>query len=237
MAISSRRAGAARLRQAVDAYRTEQKDKLDQHARAVLDRLAGSPKAAKAFEGLWKEGRGPRIISSPRSNYSPEQKAAELVTICIEADGYARAFGLEIAKAETVLVRAERFDKAVAELRKFVAEVAEQRVQVPSSVLTLSIFDPPADISALKDALDLIARWIDWSRGVAEANIAQLGATRKRRSKEAADKTAADNAAIWCLGAQVRTVVGWPHWQEVAVLAQVILKTEVDRRARAPRRA
>jgi len=208
------------LGEAIKAFRAEGMDQLDKPALELLARLEKSSEATKAFERLMKERRPPRIISPPRSNYNSQQKAAELLTICIAADGCVRNFRLEIAKAETTLVRAVRLDRAIAELRKF---VGEQRHQVPSSVWGLSAFEPPADIAALKYAVDLIARQIEWSRGVANATIAQLGATRKRRSKEAAY-----NAAIWCLGAQVPTVIGWPPWQEVADLAQVILKTEVS---------
>ena len=76
MAVSSRRAGVSLLRRAVDAYRAEQKDKLDTVALALLDRLAGSPEAAKAFERLKLKDR---------------HAEADLIT-CIDADDLACTF-------------------------------------------------------------------------------------------------------------------------------------------------
>lgn len=234
MPVSSRQAAVPRLREVILAYRAEHTT-LEQRASKLLARLQQSDVAAKAFKRLMHGAaaferilqKGPPfpsdvVISPPRCNYTKEQKAAEILTICIEADGVARDFPLWIAKAETTLERAKRLDKAAAKLRSLVAKFDEQKVQVPSSVLGLSIFDPSADIAALKHALNSFTRRIDLSRGAAEATIAQLGATRKRRSKE----KPAHNAAIWCLGAQIRTVVGRPRWKEIAGLANVILETD-----------
>jgi hypothetical protein len=154
-------------------------------------------------------------------------------------DRTARNFRLEITKAETTLVQAERLDEAAAKLhaklRKFVADVAEcyalggqtlagwrEQASLPQDSPPVSIFEQPS--VDLQHTFDTIARWLAWGKGIASAEVARLGATRKRRSKE----KPAHNAAIWCLGAQVCTVVGRPHRNEVAELAQVILETEVS---------
>jgi hypothetical protein len=209
MGISSRGAGARRLREAINALRAERTDKLDRRADELLARLVTSPDAAKAFERLsLKDGH----------------KVAEVLAICIETDDLARTFPKWVAKVEKALVSTEQLDKAVAHLREFISEVDEQKVPLLSDLLSHSIFEPPASIEVLKHALDLIARRIDWGRGVAELALAQIGATRKVRNKEAAEI-----AAIWFLAARLHGAVGKPHLSEVADLAEVILRTEVSK--------
>ena len=86
MAASSRRAGASKLRDAIQTYLSEQQKALDQWAREMLAWLADRADAAKAFERLkLRDGRAPHIISLPRSHYDGQRKAAEILTICIQA--------------------------------------------------------------------------------------------------------------------------------------------------------
>jgi hypothetical protein len=56
-----------------------------------------------------------------------------------------------------------------------------------------------------------------------EGAFAQFGATRKTKIE-----TAPRNAAIWAVAEAVKLCTGKPHYREVADLASVILKTEID---------
>jgi hypothetical protein len=101
---------------------------------------------------------------------------------------------------------------------------------------SLSVFEPPADNDAMKRALDLIARAIEWRCGIAQANLAHLGVNRKAHTKNAAE-----NAAISILAAGIYDAVrppplpverqgkhvADPNLAEIADLAQVILRTEI----------
>lgn len=223
MPVSSRRAAVPRLREVIAAYRAEHAT-LEQGARNLLARLQQSDAAAKAFARLMRGAadferilqKGPPYpsdvqISPPRCNYTLQHKAAELLTICIEAESNARAFRLENAKAKTMSARADRLDKAVAkldaQLRKFVADVAEayvlagqtlagtpQQPSLPHDAPPVSIFERPSvDLHSvdLQHAFDAIARWLAWGKGIADAEIARLGATRKHKDEGAATQYAA----------------------------------------------
>jgi len=217
MAPIPRRAGTRCLRQAVDAYRTEQQGRLNQAAVKLLARLADSRDASKAFARLKLTHTRPEVC---------------LLSACIEADKVARTFHQRITKQKDVLGRAKRWQEALGVLRKFVAEVAASEAMCEEvagfDLWSLSIFEPPAKRAELVNALDLIAASIDWRRGIAEANIAHLGATRDAHIREAAE-----NAAIWVLAAGVYDATrkaplpGRPHLSEVADFADVILRTKL----------
>jgi hypothetical protein len=218
MAISAQRAGAVRLKGAINAYRFKGADKLRKPALELLARLSDSPDAATAFYRL-------RLTLD---------QAVEVLTICIEADDLFRTFPRRIRNAEKNFQLAENLGQAVAKLRKFAPEFHGQKVPLPSDLAGLPQFDPPADIAAVKDALRLIARWIDWGRGVAEITLAQIGTTRKTQPKQAAE-----NAAIWYLCARVQSVAGKPvgvnkrdrrrlYWPEITDLAQIVLGIELS---------
>lgn len=83
---SSRRAGAPRLRAAVEAYRIEHKGKLDQHALAVLRRLTKSSYAADAFKSL---------------KLKDCRVAERILTACIEAEQLARTFSTWLIRLRT----------------------------------------------------------------------------------------------------------------------------------------
>ncbi len=199
------------LREAVDAYCAERKGKLDKEARELLARLVDSSDAAKAFGRLKLKDR---------------RAEACILTACIEADNIARTFLRRIEKQKDLLVRAKRWDEAVAILRN---EVADRKEPLNLDIWSLSIFEPPADNAALEHALDLIASSIKWQRGIAEANLAYLGATRNTGIKQAAE-----NAAIWIVAAGVYDAArkppmpGKPHLRQVADLAEVILGTAIS---------
>lgn len=261
MSASPRRAAVPLFREVIAGYRAEH-PALDQHANDLLGRLRQSDDATKAFKQLMLGAadfdrvlaRGPPYpkkwcISPPRCNFTKEQKAAELLTICIGAEELARTFQREITKAQAILTRADKLAKDVtklhaknaadfhARLRKFIDDIAKsyalgaqtlaggrEQASLPHDSPPVSIFERPAiALHSVNPQLDLdaINRWLDWGKGVASADLARLGVSRKDIAE-----TAKEGAAIWWLGAQVRTVVGRPHWEEVAQLASVILKKD-----------
>jgi hypothetical protein len=211
------RAVVPSLREAIKAYCAEQK-KLDKPALELLNRLDKSPSAAEAFERLKLKDR---------------RAEACVLTACIEAEDIARTFDQRVKNQKDVSMRAKRWNEAVAVLRKFASEVAEKKaplrvVLAGLDLWSLTIFEPPADEEALTRALDLIASFIEWRRGIAEANIAHL-ATRKRGIKRAGE-----NAAIGVLAAGVYDaarkppLTGKPHLRQVADLAEVIFGTAAE---------
>jgi hypothetical protein len=225
MAITSRRAGVPRLCDAIDTYRTEQKDKLDQWALKLLVRMAKSSDAGAAFE----------LLKLDRRNVTP------FLVTCIQAENLARTFPQRITKAKMTLIRAEPLGKAVAALRTFVDEhIVEQKNPPAFDPLSMSGASEllgrtaePADSVALerglyqivevKRALYWIADWIETDRRLAKHNMFRFGATRKSQIKQARQ-----NAAIKWLAEGVRRVSGKPHLPAVADLAQVIVGTEVS---------
>ena len=208
MAVSPIPRQARRLREAIEAYRTGRTDGLSGPARELLDRLYDSDEAAKAFERL--------ELKQP-------QQEAEVLEICLEADELTRTFPQWQSSAEALIDRAKTAEKTIAQIHKFIDGV-EPKVPLPSDLLTLSIFDPPADIAKVRGALELVADWIDWRRGIAEFSLAQCGITRKARTPEAIE-----NTAIWWLGSRIQGVRGKrENWSDLADLAQVVLQSEIS---------
>ncbi len=208
MVISSRRAGASRLREAVDAYRAEQKDKLDKPALALLDRLADSPDAAKLCE----------ICEGLKSD------EASFLTLCIKVEQVARTFPAHIKAEQKMLARLKRLDKAIADLREFVAE--ETKGPPPASDLLTrwtGFRGGDAIVAAILRGLDLIVKLIEGRRYIVNTTAPWLGATRDKHHKEAAN-----NAAIWHVADAVRRATGKAHREKVAELAQVILEADVS---------
>ena len=220
MVISPRPAGAARLRKAVDAYRDEQKEKLDEWALALLDRLADSSDAAKAFELLELESR----------NVTP------FFLTCIQAENLARTFTQRITKAKMELTRAESLGKAIVALREFVdGHIAEQQSLPPFDPLSMwgtsELLGQPADrtesaalqrglrdLLEMKNVLSSIAGSIVLGRRLAERNMLRFGANRKSQIKQAGQ-----NKAIRWLADGVRRATGKRHVREITDLAEVIL--------------
>jgi hypothetical protein len=115
----------------------------------------------------------------------------------------ARNFRRQAQQQKDALSRSKQWDKALGKLRNFVADIADEneslRIELPNQDLwSLSIHEPPADNNSLNRALDLIAQAIEWRCGIAQANLAHLGITRKMHTEKAAE-----NAAIWVLAAGV----------------------------------
>ena len=210
MAISSRRAGASHLRDAVEVYRAEQKDKLDAPALALLDRLANSHDAAEAFERLKLKDRPAWRVSAQHA----------FLTLCIWTEQLARTYPERISVERKMPPRLKRLEKAVAELRRF---VAEQTTPPPASdLLTVWIGGrTPATAAAMIRGLDLIGNLIKTRREMGKHYTARLGATRKQKHP-----SAAKNAAIEVLAKGVRQLSGKPHRRDVVELAQVILETD-----------
>ncbi len=191
MAPNSRRAGAPNLRDAIDTYRADLNGNLDQPARKLLNRLANNPDAAKAFERLKLKDR---------------REAAKVLTTCLQAEDLGRTFSQRITKAKMALIRLERLGKSVTGLRKFVGELVAEHDNNPTfDLLTAKIFEPPANIAAMKQGLDLIADRIEAGRRVANEDVLRLGATRKSQIKQAKQ-----NAAVGWLAEGVRRIIRNP---------------------------
>jgi hypothetical protein len=207
------------LSDAIDAYRTEYERKLDKQALDLLSRLAESTDASKVFKRLRPKSR---------------RAEADLLAACIEADILVRKFPQSVQKQKDALSRSKRWHKSLTELQRFVSEIAKEKESLRLGLAqfdlwSLSVFEPPLESEALKNALDLFAHTIEWRCGIAQANLAHLGATR-----DAHVKKAAENAAIWVLAAGVYDAArepplpGRPHLREVADLAEVILEAAIS---------
>jgi hypothetical protein len=188
----------------------------------VLERLAASDDAAEAFDRLKLNDRRAEM---------------HVLAACIAADYGARNFRSLVAKQQ-VAERVKRWNKAVADLRKLVVELAEEkeppRLGFVPGFWSLSILQPPADNEMLSQALDLIASSVEWRQAIAKANRAQLGVTRNAYMKQAAAR-----AGVWVLAAGVDAATRKPlltgkphpkdaHLQEMADLANVVLETAVE---------
>jgi hypothetical protein len=222
MSISSRRAGASRLCEAVDAYRAEQnklnkKAKLEEWALELLDRLARSPEAAEAFGRLkLKDGR-----------------ERDFLMLCILVGQLAREFPARISTEQKMLARLKRLDKAIAKLRSFVEEqmtqfsdfVIPQFYPIPAWGFIKTIGGSPDDfkaVNAMTGGLDLIAKLIEKRRHIGKTVITAWRATRKTHPRNAAYL-----AAIKILGNGTRALTGKAHKRELRELAPMILGTDL----------
>jgi hypothetical protein len=102
-------ASKKRLQVAIDAYRAKAGDDLDQHGHKVLDRFAADERAADAFAKFNVD----------------DAAAASILTACIEGDLLRRTFPDRISAEQAMLARLEQLDKAIADLRTFVAELSQ----------------------------------------------------------------------------------------------------------------
>jgi hypothetical protein len=120
MAVSSRRAGALRWIEAINAYCAEQKGDLDKSALELLKRLANNPKAAEAFGQLKLDDR----------------KVVPFLRTCLQAEDLARnKFSEWMAAAEKTLEDTGRLKSAVETLRRYVDEkiTEHSRIKTPAS--------------------------------------------------------------------------------------------------------
>lgn len=225
--MRSEQTGARSLTDAINTYRTEHEKKLNKKALDLLSRLAKSTDASEAFRRLAPKGR---------------RAEAGFLAACVEADNLARNFPRRVQRQKDALSGSKKWHKALAELRSFAAEMSEEKEPLRLGLAnldlwSLSVFEPRADNNAVKQALDLIARAIEWRLGIAQANLAHLGVNRKAHTKKAVE-----NAAIWILAAGVYDTarapplpverrgkhVADPNLTEIADLAQVILGVEIS---------
>jgi hypothetical protein len=192
------RRGATLLREAVDAYGTEQKGKLEQPELELLARLADSREAAEICERL-------------------ELQEASFLTLCITTKHLARTFWEHVDREREMSAKLERLEKAVAVLRLFVAD--ETKPPPSSDIFTPWMgFRGRDAVPAISRGLDLVAKLIEGRRGIASIAPSRRGETRDKHHREAPN-----NAAIWCLADAVRRATGKPHRREVVELVQVIL--------------
>lgn len=203
-----RRASVGCLREAIDAYSAVQKDNLDARAHLLLDRLANSSEAAKAFERLKLKDR--------------RAEAGILIT-CIDADDLACTFPQRIIKAEKTKKRMLRLLTPAFELCQFVAELIDEQQNPPAlDLLSARIFEPASNISEMWHGLSLIIDHLSAKWRSAKEDVLRLGATQKWGIK-----LAGENAAIGWLAEGVRRVSGRPNYRVVRDLAEVILNIEL----------
>jgi hypothetical protein len=190
------------LRKAVDAYRGEQ-EKMETWAHELLDRLAGSDEAVKAFEGLkLNDGRERRFLM-----------------LCILVAQVASEFPKRVWTEQKMLKRLKGLDQAITALCSF---VNEQRLSLPQlDPFPMWLF-PPDDVVAMKRGLALIAEAIEKQKTV----MAEFGATRKKRQKHAPNI-----AAIKLLAEGVRRLTGKLHEPETREFALVILGSELPEKS------
>jgi hypothetical protein len=187
-----------KLRETIDAY----EHLFDQRALKALSRLAENSDAAEAFERLKLKNTGDGVL---------------MLGGYIEAERLLREFPQRVDKWNNTLTRMEQLASHLAELRKFVDELAD-RARLHSIFATFE----RQDAAAMKRGLKLIDNKIQARRRSIIEVTPQYGVTRKRQSKEAAE-----NAAIWMLAEGVRRITSKPHMREVADLAEALLGKEV----------
>jgi aldehyde:ferredoxin oxidoreductase len=188
----------AKLSETIDAH----KHLFDQRALKSLSRLAESIDAAEAFERLKLRTTGDGFL---------------ILGEYIEAEQLLKELPQRVAKWDATLARMEKLASHLAELRKFVEELAEG-ARLQSMFATFE----RQDVAAMKRGLNLVDNKIQARRRAIIEVTPQFGVTRKRQSKEAAE-----NAAIWMLAEGVRRITGKPHVREVADLAEALLGKEI----------
>jgi hypothetical protein len=192
-------ASAIKLREVIDEYN----DYFGQCALKSAARLSESSDAAEAFERLKLKNAGDSFL---------------ILAAIIDAEQLFKEFRQQVTKANSTLARMERLANAHAELRKFVAELAEG-ARLHSLFATIE----RQDVAAMKRGLKLIANKIEAKQCAVKEITPRLGITRKTQGKEAAE-----NAAIWMLAKAVRSITGKPHVREVADFTQALLRKEVS---------
>jgi hypothetical protein len=191
--VTRERAGATKLREAIDAYDVF-KDHCDPAELKSLARLAASRDAAKVFERLkLKDDDGTLIVG-----------------VWIEASQLFHSFSQRIKEANEFFERMGPLDTAVAQLRYFISTEIKKQSEWRASEQN--------KVAAMERGLELIADKIKAKRSSVEEMMVHFGITRKIQSKEAAE-----NAVIWYLAQAVRRITGKPHFAEVTDLAQVLL--------------
>lgn len=216
MAMNSRRAGARRLRQAINAYRTEQQGKLNHQGLELLERLANSSDAAKAFERLkLKDGHERKFLM-----------------LCILVEELARTFPARISTGRKMPARLKRLDEAISNLRLFLQEQMKQPfLLIPKTGLLPMwglhpIMVSPDDfdaVNAMMRGLHLIEDLIETRRRACKTVMSAWRATRKKHIENAPNI-----AAIRFLAEETRRLTGKPHKQELHELAPVILGADLS---------
>jgi hypothetical protein len=220
-------AAKAALRKAVEAYRTKYEDKLDAPARELLERLAGCPAAADAFNGLdW---------------LSQADHTMLFLGACIEAEQLARTFRLLKRSVQKELEQVPELRKAAGLLRGFLGdkktgiiskrkEPSESDPRLPHLLAWQSV--PLDQIEAMGSGLALLEMRIEGAEHVAKWNLSRLGVTQKSK-----DKNAGRVAAIKWFANRVKELkklatgdlrIPNPDMKQIADLAQVILGGDVS---------
>jgi hypothetical protein len=240
-------------RKTIEAYRAQHNEELDEHAGKVLERLAGSHEAVKAFERLkpkddseaaiirarqWARTRGylkrlkkgnPEVVKAIEQLKPVKAVDGQgaIIRACIEAENLARTFPerAKKAKGRSKRRRRERLSDAAATLRSFLNEIISEQ-QKPLDPLWIRP-KAPEDVAAMRLGLATFERWIEYvEEHVAELNLFRLRVSRKSEAPSKA-LSAGQFAAIGRLAEEVKRVTGKAHYEEIADLAGVIFGTEV----------
>jgi hypothetical protein len=203
MGFSSRQARSARLREAINVYRAEQRDRLDTHAGALLDRLTAEGGAGDAFLRL---------------KLRDAQKEANFLSLCILVEQLARRFQTLIKDEHKALKRLIKLDKCVTELRSFVWEQAFLPPTYDLLTETAATRLPGIDRLAILNALDKISALMAARRQIAERATWSLGATRKKHYK-----SASTIIALRHLVTGVQLLTGRAHHTVIRQLAPLIV--------------
>jgi hypothetical protein len=226
MSIRSQQAATARLREAIEVYRAKPKIPLDKSGGELLDRLADSDDARKAFALLRLKDR---------------KQERNFLFVCIVAERLARRFPELIGNEEKMPKRLLRLKKASSDLRLFV----EEQTSPPPAPDALSVWDGMARALRLEQAtpdrpsfgllrvvgrfaphhtaemirgLNMMDSLIEIREILGRMQPKWLGATRDKRHKNASILL-----GIGCVAVGVRELTGKAHKAEIRGLAPVIL--------------
>jgi len=168
---------APRLRGAIERYRAQHNEELDEQARGLLTRLADSDEAVDAFKRLTHAFL---IRLKPEDRDGAVDGQAAIIGACINAENLARTFPQRLKKLDEMLERRERLRNAAAMLRRLLNEISwEQKHLDP---LWVRGPETAEDIEAMGRGLALFERRIFFEKDVVGRNKFWLKVTRKSKA-------------------------------------------------------
>ena len=249
----SQTTAAPSLRKAIEIYRAQYNEELDEHAEKLLTRLASSRKAAEAFEGLRpkddydeaaivrerqsagaraflnrvKKGN-PQAVRAIEQQLKPEDrgKAVDGQGAVIRACIEAENLARTFPERE---MKAKLMLERVEHLRKAASTLRAwlkeiiSEQQKPPDPLWVRKVETHDDIEAMELGLAAFERWIKIEERVADVNLFQLKVTQKSKTS-----SAGQIAATKLFVEQVMHVIGKFHERGIKNLLEVILGTEVS---------
>ena len=196
---------AAFLTAAVEAIRASTPD-LDEHASAVLKRLLDDERAAQAVAAITDD---PKV-------------AIRVVLSCISCEEFCRTFYSFVTDEIRMVDHLDKLKVATEDLDKLITEIEAGPRNQFAAWITLQ----PGEADYLHFALQQARGLIRARRQIAVQTPPRLGATQKL-------KTSDESNAIGWLAASIERATGRPHYNHVATLAEITLRTaeivEADR--------